>query len=244
MRAVSSIILTTATATATATTAFADDYSDALDEGTDTEIADTYVPDPIGPDGTYGSYADLRFRITGGSGSWASDRTTTDAYGREVIEYRAGELRELTSFRVDLVGSPGLRPHRGGVFIGAGIEYARAEGSLITASAHRSIHAAHLLFGWGRPLGERFQLEGGVMLQAGRAAVTEMYEGALTPTLGGMHGAVGVDASLVYTDSSGWQLGITMTARHDGSLVSDPHDYEVSVSGSSKAYGAFLGKRY
>lgn len=260
MRAVSSIILLAATTTiaTTTTTAHADGanaYCDDVgccDEYGCYDFVDTNPQEP--PTATHVSSAesepssgpsidhtDLRVRITSGSGSWASSRSESDWYGNEMFEYHAGSIHDEMSFRLDLVG---LFGERGGFYLGIGIEHARAEGTLLTEQARRSIYAAHLLAGYAKPLGKKFHLELGGLAQVGGASMRETFDGALTPSLAGIHGAFGAETSLVYVDKSGWELAITASARHDMAHVSDPHDYAVSMSGSSTAVGAFIGKRY
>lgn len=222
--------------------AAADEDDDALDEGVDDPVPDSWSapPDPIGPNGTYGRYTDVRFRVTSGSGSWSAD-ISPDGY--EVTGYQEGSVADELSFRIDVLHSPGLRTG-GGWFFGAGLEHARSHGSLMTDDARRTLYGWHLLGGWARPFGSKVQFELAAQTQFAVAYLRDTFPGAVTPTFEGVHLAIGADANLVYTDLSGWQLAVTAGARHGESHLHDPDDYGVELAGSSLGIGGFIGKRY
>lgn len=236
----------------TAGDARADDELDAgelSDEELDAELADGAdepIPDAPAPptalhdDGTYGRYTDVRVRYSHGAGSWG---TEIQPLGILVSETRDGSIDRERSVRLDFAHSRGLKPG-GGWFYGLGFEYARATGSLMTDDASRSVYGMHLLAGWAKPFGSRVQLELGIIDQLGFGSLRDTFPGASTPTLDGFYMAGGLEASLVYTDISGWQLAFSGGARYFELYAKNPDMYKAKTVGTSAGVGVFLGKRY
>jgi hypothetical protein len=229
---------------ATAATAHAADPSELTDEELDAAL-DAALAEPlpriINPpppvrdaDGTYGRYTDVRLRYSHGSGSWGADLDAA---------HQDGTIERERGFRLDVVHSGGLRT-RGGWFYGVGFEYVRAHGTLFTADAHRSLYTMQVMGGWAVPLGSRLQLELGMIDQLGYGSIRETFPGAGTPTLGGLAAAIGGEATLVYTDLSGWQLALGAGARYLDLRAKSPDMYEAKTTGTATAIGAFLGKRF
>lgn len=216
----------------------------ALDDGLDAPIPDAHEiapePSPLGPDGTYGSFHDVRIRFGRGGGTWNAD--LEPLFGTATS--RTGTVAAHTSLRIDSLHSSGLHPG-GGWLWGIGGAFETMSGPLVGANASLQATSFELVGGWALPVGSHVELELLALDDIGFGSMTDDFTGSPMRTLSGIHLCAGAEANLVITHASGLQLAASMGLRYaETHLNSDDSTYSAKVTATGWNAGVSLGERF
>lgn len=215
----------------------------ALDGGWNEPIKDTHEvaeePSALGPDGTYGSFHDVRVRFGQGAGTWDADITSLFD-----TTSRTGTIREHTSVRLDSMYSRGLRPS-GGWLWGIGGAIDSLDGSLSGPNASLRVATFDLIGGWALPIGSHAQLELLGLDQIGFGSMQDDFPGAPMRSLDGLQLGAAGESNLVITLGGGFQLAGSVGVRwSETHLGTNDGLYSAKITSRGWNAGVIVGKRF